>query len=473
MNDGLHNPNHPPLFYSDSDLDAALADLENYVSNTGGHPLAHPPYFTGNAAPPAALQHHIPLHNIPPVQNIPNPMYQHFGDAQAFDARPQAFVAYPGLELGNQQLQPSQMFKDPPPPPPATPTASDSASNAGRKGRKTAATASKATPNVQSVASGRRSQAAAKDKAPPAAPTPKASGKGSKAGVANRRDPGASDDEIEGLSEAAKENAGLPRTTGLTDDEKYKVVEYLTDERRWSQFKVKQLTYFDELVKIFDKRVKLTQISNFWHGQAWAKYKACRESLVKHTGGGDPDDPGLMSESDEEPDLPELPASAQGRVFFKRKIDGDFSHSTLRKFLHSKLYAMIHKVAHADNSVKRKRARDSASVISDDESPRKRTKRGGSEDDSDADSPLHDALAFMKKRAQTQEATTRAQLDIAQRREEREQREFDIRQDLQTREVRLKERQTYLQMVQSGDPDLIALGKRGILKLENAESLEA
>ncbi|KAI1785505.1 hypothetical protein LXA43DRAFT_1100190 [Ganoderma leucocontextum] len=403
MDDGLHNPNHPPLFYSDSDLDAALADLENYVSNTGVHPLAHPPYFTGNAAPPAAaLQHHIPLHNIPPVQNIPNLMYQHFGDVQAFNARPQAFVAYPGLELGDQQLQPSQMFKDPPPPPPATPTASDSASNAGRKGRKTAATASKATPNVQSVASGRRSQAAVKDKAPPAAPTPKASGKGSKAGVANRRDPGASDDEIEGLSEAAKENTGLPRTTGLTDDEKYKVVEYLTDERRWSQFKVKQLTYFDELVKNFDKRVKPTQISNFWHGQAWAKYKACRESLVKHTGGGDPDDPGLMSESDEEPDLPELPASAQGRVFFKRKIDGDFSHSTLRKFLHSKLYAMIHKVD---------------------------VKSG-------------------------------------------EQRECDIRQDLQTREVRLKERQTYLQMVQSGDLDLIALGKRGILKLENAESLE-
>ncbi len=91
------------------------------------------------------------------------------------------------------------------------------------------------------------------------------------------------------------------------------------------------------------KRVTQSQIANFWHGQAWAKYKACRDSLVKHTGGGDPDDPGLMSESDAEPDLPNLPASAQGRVFFKRKLDGDFSHATLRKFLHGKLYAMIHK----------------------------------------------------------------------------------------------------------------------------------
>ncbi len=126
--------------------------------------------------------------------------------------------------------------------------------------------------------------------------------------------------------------------------------------------------------------------------------------------------------------------------------------------------------AHADSSVTRKRARDSASVISDDEFSlpsvrRKRTKRGNSED-SDGESPLYDALAFMKKRAKAQETTALAQLDIATCRDKREQREFEARQDLQTRELILKERKIYLDMVQSGDPQLVEMGKRKLLALE-------
>lgn len=127
--------------------------------------------------------------------------------------------------------------------------------------------------------------------------------------------------------------------------------------------------------------------------------------------------------------------------------------------------------AHADSSVKRKRARDSASVISDDEltlpsARRKRAKRGNSEDDSDADSPLHDALAFMKKRAKEEQSTARAQLQIAERREEREQRAFEAQQDLQARELVLKERQTYLQMIATGDAEIVEYAKRKLLTLE-------
>ncbi len=83
-------------------------------------------------------------------------------------------------------------------------------------------------------------------KAPAATPTPKARGKGSKAGVANHREPGVSDDEIDGLGDEAKENAALVKT-GLTDEEKLSVVEYVTDEGRWPSLKVKQNTYFDEV----------------------------------------------------------------------------------------------------------------------------------------------------------------------------------------------------------------------------------
>ena len=50
-----------------------------------------------------------------------------------------------------------------------------------------------------------------------------------------------------------------------------------------------------------------------------------------------------MSGSEAEPDLPDLPGGTQGRVFFKRKIEGEFSHDTLRKFLRGDLYALIHK----------------------------------------------------------------------------------------------------------------------------------
>lgn len=37
-----------------------------------------------------------------------------------------------------------------------------------------------------------------------------------------------------------------------------------------------------------ENRVTVKQVTGFWHNQAWAKYKACRER-AEHTGGGDGD----------------------------------------------------------------------------------------------------------------------------------------------------------------------------------------
>ncbi|KAM5535811.1 hypothetical protein V8D89_010534 [Ganoderma adspersum] len=460
MDGDISNPKLPMM---DSEFAAQYADLENYISSTGGVPLgqSHSTLPGNGLLPPA--QHYHPLGDIPLVQNTPNIWIGHF------EGNPREDFHAPGIPY--EQFQILNASQNPPPHPAAPLLTADSASSA-RLRPSDVASGKAATTKSSSATSGKRNTGRGNTpkKTPPAA-APKASGKGSRAGVANRQEPGVSDDEIELLGEEAKENAGILKTTGLMDEEKRTVVKYITDELRWPMWKVKQTTYFDELVKIFNKRVTSTQIANFWNNQAWAKYKCCRDNLVKHTGGGDPDDPGLMSDSEAEPDLPNLPASVQGRIFFKHKIEGEFLHSTLRKFLHSDLYALIHKSAHADSSVKRKRARDSASVISDDEltlpsTRRKRTKWGNSEEDSDADSPLHDALAFMKKRAKEQKSTARAQLDIAARREQRKQCAFEAQQDLQAWELVLKERKMYLEMMSTGDLQVVDFAKRKLLAME-------
>ncbi|TFK78545.1 hypothetical protein K466DRAFT_73554 [Polyporus arcularius HHB13444] len=69
-----------------------------------------------------------------------------------------------------------------------------------------------------------------------------------------------------------------------------KTVEYITDERRWSKFKLKQAKYYKRLAEMFKQRVSPLQIQNWWNRQAWDKYKACQENIIRHTGGGDGDD---------------------------------------------------------------------------------------------------------------------------------------------------------------------------------------
>jgi hypothetical protein len=75
----------------------------------------------------------------------------------------------------------------------------------------------------------------------------KASGTGSKSGSRNRRRSGGSDDEISKLSSKEKKAAGLKNSKakgGLTEDEKLKVVSYITDEKIWKDFRLKQMSVF-------------------------------------------------------------------------------------------------------------------------------------------------------------------------------------------------------------------------------------
>lgn len=100
------------------------------------------------------------------------------------------------------------------------------------------------------------------------------------------------------------------------------------------------------------------KVSNYWHAQAWEKYKLCRENLVRHTGGGDGDDDWFgESVTDSEPEAPEAGSLADDedsdqdesprppRNTIREEPKGTkLKRPTLVKFLKSEAYALIHKV---------------------------------------------------------------------------------------------------------------------------------
>lgn len=80
---------------------------------------------------------------------------------------------------------------------------------------------------------------------------PCTSGAGSKSGSCNQRKSGGSDDEIAKLSGKGKRAAGLKNSKikrengrGLTEDDKLKATSYITDEKIWKGFRLKQMSVF-------------------------------------------------------------------------------------------------------------------------------------------------------------------------------------------------------------------------------------
>jgi len=70
-------------------------------------------------------------------------------------------------------------------------------------------------------------------------------GLGSKSGVLNRREAGGSDDEVELLEPEDIKEAGIVRNRSVwTDADKLIVVRYITSEKVWKDFKVKQAKEF-------------------------------------------------------------------------------------------------------------------------------------------------------------------------------------------------------------------------------------
>ncbi|KAF8336086.1 hypothetical protein F5887DRAFT_920968 [Amanita rubescens] len=233
----------------------------------------------------------------------------------------------------------------------------------------------------------------------------RARGAGSRSGAMNRRAGGGSDDEIAKLSPASREATQLKlsevkedtSTYNLTEDDKLRIVEWLTDEKQWPEMRIKQAIFWVTLSqKILAPpgRITPTQIRNYWSNQAWPKYKAVRE-MEEHTGGGDGDD-----DDDEE-----SPSDKYG----------GFSKKVLEKFKNSVIYEMINKVARDDSTVIRHRDFNSRATISDssDESTttplKKKLKKTESKEDITLNSLLQSAVTTMQMK-----------VELAKRREERE-----------------------------------------------------
>ncbi|KAL7284904.1 hypothetical protein ACG7TL_002218 [Trametes sanguinea] len=266
-------------------------------------------------------------------------------------------------------------------------------------------------------------------------------GRGSKSGPLNRRSQGISDDEISKLDDEAKAVASIPKATGLTEEEKLKVVEYVTDERRWSDFRVKQNLYWIELSQqVFKGRVTVTQISNYWHNQAWEKYKACVVNLVKPTGGGDGDDD-WYGETDTEGSTTQSEGQdsrKRKRALKERLTNTKFSRAVLEEFLHSKHFELIHRRAKDDSSVQRERSFNSTASLSDSDNFKQRLRKRARADNtiSQVSDPYFEkTYTWLQEHTLNQSSFQQRNLELAERRDRREADQWRMQQQLQRREI--------------------------------------
>ncbi|KAJ3859092.1 hypothetical protein EV359DRAFT_86826 [Lentinula novae-zelandiae] len=213
---------------------------------------------------------------------------------------------------------------------------------------------------------------------------------GSKSGSTNRRDGGDSDVEIEMLSPEDMKAAVLKdpsdeKKSGVSEEDKVLLVEYLTRPERWKNFKLRQgALMINAASDIFKTKYTATQLSNAWKA-LWEKYKAVHERQ-EHTGGGDGDaDCGEDDKSKER---------------IARRGKAKFSERVLDAFEASKIFELLDKVAHNDSSVVRGQNMNSMSSISEPESSsddeekkrkkkKKKTKRNRLSDD-DEEEITHD-----------------------------------------------------------------------------------
>ncbi|KAG1732434.1 uncharacterized protein EDB91DRAFT_1349084 [Suillus paluster] len=243
-------------------------------------------------------------------------------------------------------------------------------------------------------------------------------GAGSKSGPAGRRDHGGSDSEIAKLSPEAIKDSKIKTPVksesirGLTDDNKVKVVEYVTSPERWPSFKVNQAHYWNNISgNLLKGRVTSEQVRNFWHGQAWEKYKAVRER-EEHTGGGDGDEDGSDAEC--------KPLSAKKR----KRGSGEFSAKVLDEFAKSKIYQLIDAVARNDESVIRHREYHSATPLSDeDASPMKKRIKRSESYDGDTSQLLQQVIGRIEERDKRQAQLDANNIELAQKKDKRDEEE--------------------------------------------------
>ncbi|KIJ06252.1 hypothetical protein PAXINDRAFT_158785 [Paxillus involutus ATCC 200175] len=280
-----------------------------------------------------------------------------------------------------------------------------------------------------------------------AAETKKRGRKGSKSGDGRRRASRTSDDEISKLSVKQLADADLklikndglgdmpvkPESAakrGLTEDEKFTVVQYITSPEVNKEFHLCQgsiftkvyviiardsssLTPCTQLAYIIIKNgIQPTQIRNYWWGQAWEKYKQVRE-LEKHMGGGDGDEDKDEEKNDDDDDNENEDSVA---------LDGTKRKRTAKKPKFSRRVLEAFKESYDDETISHTHDVNSHDSISDNEGNQKKKPRKSSSTESDnlgeTASLLHDVMGTISKCHERQERLDEVKLDLACKREQ-------------------------------------------------------
>ncbi|KAJ3898102.1 hypothetical protein F5879DRAFT_995151 [Lentinula edodes] len=140
----------------------------------------------------------------------------------------------------------------------------------------------------------------------------------------------------EDMKAAVLKDPGDEKKSGVSEEDKVLLVEYLTRPEQWKNFKLRQgALMINATSDIFKTKYTATQLSNAWKA-LWEKCKAVRE-CQEHTGEGDGD--ADCSEDDKSKER----IARQGKAKFSERV--------LDAFEASKIFELLDKVAHDDSSV--------------------------------------------------------------------------------------------------------------------------
>ncbi|EPQ55479.1 hypothetical protein GLOTRDRAFT_93846 [Gloeophyllum trabeum ATCC 11539] len=363
-------------------------------------------------------------------------------------------------------------------------------------------TASDANGKVNKASSKKRTKKADKDdqEKPPKKPK-KPRGQGAKSGV-NRREPGASDDDVAGLSKKEAKSVTKNTATTWSESDTLTVVKYIVEPKRWEKFKAQQAHDFQTISqKILGGRKDVDQVRNLWH-KVWDKYKTCRRR-EKHTGGGDGDvdDTGAGSgeedgddeerEGEEESPVPAAEVDAEtgekpkelgdGQVEGSAGDGGDkprtkkkarYSKAVLDRFEQSEVYRLIDEVAHNNTEVVRTRVYNGASATSDDENgkPRRlKSARSSSPAASSDEAFMKQILATMQARHKATDARETRRLELEERAEKRAAEELEERRKREKREHRAGMWDRAIKLSSSANAKVAAQGEKMLARLAEEE----
>ncbi|KAG1722887.1 uncharacterized protein EDB91DRAFT_1272395 [Suillus paluster] len=222
----------------------------------------------------------------------------------------------------------------------------------------------------------------------------------------------------------------------FSDEDKLKAVKYITSPEIWPTFKLIQTTTFTYVSLIFCVRLSQSaQIRNFWHNQAWPKYKAVRE-WQEHTGGGDGDEDDDGDEVEGESVEDDIALDGTKRKHTSKK---KILKKVLDEFEASELFKTIDAIARNDSMVVCSHDINSSVSISNNETPLKKCVCKSilleANDFSDTTGLLREMMGTMGEHHKRQEKVDETNLQVAKlnmevtlKHEKREQEEYEQHQ---------------------------------------------